>query len=324
MTKNRVTAGVPTGGQFATSTRNEADVSLTEQNGVSGWKGFADKVIGNFQDNGFTAEEYLPWARVGFKGPEARKWEDAGFEPDDAHEWHAAGFWPERAAEWRQHDDSTPQQAMDWGVEGFGPAPAAGYKKVGVPTGADAAKWARSGYGTTTPDRVRPWTEAGFTAEDADSADDWGKRGFAGEEAGSWLRAGFNTDEAAIAEMWHDSGYPDPKEAQSLRADGFRPGMLSPTLYRRGSTAFKIAQGNAIYEVRTTTPQDAADHGCPGATHVMAGGHEVRYGRLIPATGKWGKRLKMTPGWSQRRSVAADFVCDEDPVWQPLRGYVGE
>jgi hypothetical protein len=117
---------------------------------------------------------------------------------------------------------------------------------------------------------------------------------------------------AALAEMRRDA-------SRSTDPDIANP-ALSPRLAHPGDrTAFQIKDG-ACYELRRLTPGEAADKGCPTATHALRGRHEERLGRVEVATG----RISKVPGWSSRKGLRASFVCDDDPGFEPLPGYVGQ
>lgn len=288
-TQHRQPAGTPSGGQFAAGAKAESNVGLAP-------------------------------------------------EQDPLSAYRTLGFTSDNAVEWQKHGIA-PNSALAWAVAAIGPSEAAEWTALGVTDPNVARRWGYAGPGTVTASRARPWIEAGFGNDDIDMADDWGKRGFTGEQAGRWLTAGFGKDEAGEAEAWHKARY-FSRDAAELRAEGFTPDKLSPTLFRTGETAFQVAQGTrghgALYTVRAVpSEQYAADHGCPGATHMLVGAHETRFGRLealgphdtptgrLDALGAL--RRRNVPGWSaERKGVKANFVCDQDPDWEPLCGYVGE
>lgn len=240
-------------------------------------------------------------------GPDIEGYTSLGFTADNGTEWAENGF--------------SPHRAMDWVSEGFGPTDAHEWTALGVEDPHAARRWTYAGPGTTTPERTRPWIDAGFNSDDdQDYADGWASYGFEPKDAGLWRAAGFEHHEAVD---WHKAGY-EPGDSIGLRAEGFHPSKLSPTLHRTGRAPFKVkdSSNGAVYMVRAINdPSYAEDHGCPGATHEMVGEHEVRLGRLEPVTGK---RVAV-PGWTkERKGVAADFVSDQDPDFEPLRGYLGE
>ena len=69
-------------------------------------------------------------------------------------------------------------------------------------------------------------------------------------------------------------------EAAELRRLGFHPSQMSSRLVRAGETAFQIP-GGADCTMRAVPDADFAQrHGCPGATHMMIGQREIRFGRL--------------------------------------------
>lgn len=232
-----------------------------------------------------------------------------GFTADNGKKWAANGFAPHRA--------------MGWACEGFNPSVAREWTELGVHDPKVAREWCYGGPGTTSPERAQPWIEAGFGDDDIDCADGWASCGFDGRAAGWWRAAGFDVVEHGAAADWRKAGY-EAGETISLRAEGFHPSMMSPTLHRTGQAPFKIkdSTNGAVYMIRAISDPSFADgRGCPGATHEMVGEHEVRLGRLEPVTGK---RVAV-PGWTKaRKGVAADFVCDQDPDFEPLRGYLGE
>lgn len=117
---------------------------------------------------------------------------------------------------------------------------------------------------------------------------------------------------AALAEMRIEASRDaDPDVANAA---------LSPRLARSyDRTAFQV-KGGACYEMRRLGPDEAADKGCPTATHALLGHHEERLGRVEVATGL----LSRVPGWSDRKGLRASFVCDDDPDFDPLPGYIGQ
>ncbi len=52
----------------------------------------------------------------------------------------------------------------------------------------------------------------------------------------------------------------------------------------------------------------------------MIGQHETRLGRLKST----GEPRCSVPGWGERKGVPVHSVCDEDPDFAPLPGYLGE
>lgn len=75
---------------------------------------------------------------------------------------------------------------------------------------------------------------------------------------------------------------------------------------------FTVQFTGASYLVREVDAEDAADHGCPGATHTRTGRYETCYGSLTEVTGR-----------VTRRGVLAQFTPYGAPeTGETLRGYV--
>jgi hypothetical protein len=69
------------------------------------------------------------------------------------------------------------------------------------------------------------------------------------------------------------------------------------------STTFQT-EARKTLTVMPVTPEQAADAGCPGATHVLIGRHATTYGTVRQPTGK----SVRVPGWYSRTGVRTHFT----------------
>lgn len=82
-----------------------------------------------------------------------------------------------------------------------------------------------------------------------------------------------------------------------------------------------VTDGLVAYQLEELTPEQAADFGCPGATHIVTGrtGHIV--GSVTQVTG----RLVRVRGWTNRRGYRSIFTPWGAPDnGEPFRGWVAE
>lgn len=197
----RVSSGVLTGGQFASSPHAESFTVLDPAH--TPVDGNDAEAVGEQHPDG-------DWRANGFSVREAEEWFDSGFGRKQATDWKAFGFSPAEVTGWREAD-MTPGQAREW-----------------VSTGRVLA-----------PERARRWAEAGFHPEDdhgwlqvgpPETAAAFRDAGFPHQRAHEWAQETFTADEATawrtsaphvtplIARLHRDSGV-TPETFVSAKAD---------------------------------------------------------------------------------------------------------
>ncbi|MDQ2737925.1 MAG: hypothetical protein M3Y35_04720 [Actinomycetota bacterium] len=201
---NRVTAGVPRGGQFAPGTQAESATALEVS---EGW------TLGDPSPR--SSDEAKAARAKGFPhGDESdQRWMAEGFDGRDAHEWRAYGF------------DSSPGDAAGWRDHDFDAVAARAFTEAGLHTPQEAAPYRDAGLDPITDrewlsmrmpvDRIAPFRDAGF---EPTLAREWNLQGFDADAALEWSGLGRPYNQPLGARLGNKQGWtPDTLRERDAR-----------------------------------------------------------------------------------------------------------